>query len=227
MRESLEGPIQNKRRSRLLNEHPEMMQARRSLAREAYLAYAATVLPREATFLPTLAGLDAIPEIRSICEREPDVDVTIADFSALPSIIEGWVTAKRVRLTQLANGATPEKTSDRFNLASTIFRCHNGHNVGQEKLGRPAMFGGDEAMRHVEETCDPQLDHALSEVASALVASLGLDPNTASVADMDHRNARFRCDGRVAYDACSKYNKDIKVFTWRGCVRGSPPRFPC
>ncbi|KAJ7747872.1 hypothetical protein B0H14DRAFT_3897201 [Mycena olivaceomarginata] len=218
MRESLEGPIQNKRRIRLLNKHPEMMQARRSLAREAYLAYAATVLPREATFLPTLAGLDAIPEIRSICEREPDVDVTIADFSALPSIIEAWVTAKRVRLTQLANGATPEKTSDRFNLASTIFRCHNGHNVGQEKLGRPAMFGGDEAMRHVEETCDPQLDHALSEVASALVASLGLDPNTASVADMDHRNARFRCDGRVAYDVCGKYNKDIKVFTWRGCI---------
>ncbi|KAJ7347413.1 hypothetical protein DFH08DRAFT_960746 [Mycena albidolilacea] len=73
-------------------------------------------------------------------------------------------------------------------------------------------------MRHVEETCDPQLDHALSEVASALVTSLGLDPNTASVADMDHRNARFRCDGRVAYDACGKYNKDIKVFTWRGCI---------
>ncbi|KAJ7871901.1 hypothetical protein B0H14DRAFT_3439334 [Mycena olivaceomarginata] len=184
MRESLEGPIQNKRRIRLLNEHPEMMQARRILAREAYLAYAVTVLPREATFLLTLAGLDAIPEIRSICEREPDVDVTIADFSALPSIIEGWVTAKRVRLTQLANGATPEKTSDRFN---------------------PRFY-------HLP------LDHALSEVASALVASLGLDPNTASVADMDHRNARFRCDGRVAYDVCGKYNKDIKVFTWRGCI---------
>ncbi|KAJ7735865.1 hypothetical protein DFH07DRAFT_843337 [Mycena maculata] len=214
MRESLEGPIRDKRRSRLLTEHPDMMKARQILAREAYLAYAVTVLPREATFLPTLAGLEDIPEIRSICECEPDVEVTIVNFSALPSIIEGWVTAKRVRLTQLANGAMPEKTADRFNLASTIFRCHNGH----EKLGRPAMFGGDEAMRHVGEKCDPQLDQALSEVAFALVTSLGLDPSTASVADMDQHNPRFRCDGRVAYNVCGKSNKDIEVFTWRGCI---------
>ncbi|KAJ7466574.1 hypothetical protein B0H11DRAFT_2048007 [Mycena galericulata] len=214
MRESLEGPIQDKRRSRLLKEHPDVMKARQILSREAYLAYAATVLPREATFLPTLAGLEAIPEIRSICEREPDIDVTIANFSELSSIIDGWVTAKRVRLTQLAIGATPENASDRFNLASTIFRCHNGH----EELGRPAMFGGDEAMRHVGEKCDPQLDQALSKVASALVTSLGLDPNTASVADMDERNPRFRCDGRVGYNVCGKSNKDIQVFTWRGCI---------
>ncbi|KAJ7730043.1 hypothetical protein B0H14DRAFT_3899326 [Mycena olivaceomarginata] len=164
MRESLEGPIQNKRRIRLLNKHPEMMQARRSLAREAYLAYADC-------------------SSSSICEREPDVDVTIADFSALPSIIEAGPPTDSTSLLP-SSGATTATT-----------------------LAKKSWDG---------RLCS--LDHALSEVASALVASLGLDPNTASVADMDHRNARFRCDGRVAYDVCGKYNKDIKVFTWRGCI---------
>ncbi|KAJ7784965.1 hypothetical protein DFH07DRAFT_948045 [Mycena maculata] len=74
MRESLEGPIRDKRRSRLLKEHSDIVKARQILAQEVFLAYAATVLPREATFLPTLAGLEAIPEIRSICEHEPNVD---------------------------------------------------------------------------------------------------------------------------------------------------------
>ncbi|KAJ6598144.1 hypothetical protein DFH09DRAFT_1303960 [Mycena vulgaris] len=213
LRESLESSIKDKRRSRLLKDHLDIMKARQNLAREAYMAYAATVLPKEATNLPTHAGLEAIPEIRVICELEPDVSVTVADFSDLPSVIADWVSNKRARLTQLANSDVTGKTTDRFNLASTIFRCKTDHG----KTGRPAMFGGDEAMRHVGQTCDPHLDKPLSEVASALVISLGLDPNILSVADMDLRDARFRCDGRLDYEACGN-RQTADMFTWRGCI---------
>ncbi|KAJ7489034.1 hypothetical protein FB451DRAFT_1362049 [Mycena latifolia] len=214
IRADLEGSIKDKRRHRLFKDHPDIMKDRKILAREAFMTYARTVLPTEATYLPTVAGLKAIPEIRAICEREPDVDVTITDFADLPSILVNWVSLKRASLTRLANSTVPEGTSNRFNLASTIFRCEVEH----DKLGRPAMFGGDEAMRHVGESCDPQLDIGLSKIASALVVSLGLDPDTTSVADMDSHTARFRCEGRVDYADCGKNHQWIKVFTWRGCV---------
>ncbi|KAJ7127629.1 hypothetical protein C8R44DRAFT_98931 [Mycena epipterygia] len=214
IRETLEDPIRDKRGARLVKDHPDIMEGRQILAREAYMAYASTVLPKEATYLPTLVDLHTNPKIRAICEREPDVDITISDFSVLPSIVADWVSNKQAKLTHIANSAEPEKTSDRFNLAVTIFRCKKDH----ENVGRPAIFGGDEAMRHIGETCDPELDMPLSRVASDLVALLGLDPDTASVADMDRRNVRFRCYGEFNYKACDKASHRVQVFTWRGCI---------
>ncbi|KAJ7127641.1 hypothetical protein C8R44DRAFT_99022 [Mycena epipterygia] len=214
IRETLEGPIRDERRARLVQDHPEIMGGRQILAREAYMAYASTVLPKEATYLPTVADLETIPKIRAICEREPDVEITISDFSILPSTVVDWVSNKRARLTQIANSVEPQKSSDRFNLAVTIFRCKKGH----EKVGRPAIFGGDEAMRHIGETCGPELDIPLSQIASVLVVLVGLDPDTASVADMDLRNAKFRCDGKLDWKACGKVSNMAEVFTWRGCI---------
>ncbi|KAJ7687738.1 hypothetical protein B0H17DRAFT_1069589 [Mycena rosella] len=216
MRTALESSVKDKRRDRLIKDHPDIMKGRQVLAREAYVVYASTVVPKDAPYLPTLEGLDAIPEIRAICERERDVDINSADFAGLPSIVTDWVNTKRAKLSELANSrAVPEMTTDRFNLASTIFRCKIEH----DPLGRPPMFGGDEAMRHVGETCDPQFDKPLSNIAAALVVSLGLNVNAVSVADMDRRNARFRCDGRGSYGVCGERNKvTIEVFTWRGCI---------
>jgi hypothetical protein len=216
MRGMLEGSIKDKRRTRLLKDHPDIMNGRLTLGREAYTAYVSTVSATEAIYLPTLAGMETIPQIRAICEREPDIQVTSADFSALPSIVAEWITNKQTMLTQLANQSSPEAEAspDRFNLASTIFRCTNAHG----DLGCPALFGGHEAMRHIVATCKPELDTALAEVASALVVLLGMDPAVTSVSDMDRRNARFRCDGQINYSSCVKKKNTFEVFTWRGCV---------
>ncbi|KAJ7474189.1 hypothetical protein FB451DRAFT_1367155 [Mycena latifolia] len=201
----------DQRRERLFKDHPDIMKGRQILARDAYQTHASTLLPHEATYLPTLVGLEDIPDIRSICQRESDVDVTGADFHAVPSILANWVATKHTNLAQLAH-IPGMQSADCFNLATTIFRCKN------EEDGRPAMFGGDEAMRHVGEMCDAQLDKPLSELAAALVLLLRLDPNTASVADMDAHNAWFRCGGRTLTDACSDRGKIMDVFTWRGCI---------
>ncbi|KAJ7910538.1 hypothetical protein B0H13DRAFT_2486403 [Mycena leptocephala] len=218
MRGKLEGSIKDKRRKRLVQEHPDIMNGRLILAREAYVAYVRTVSPTEATYVPTIAGLEDIPGIRAICEREPEVEVTGGDFSNISSILANWVSDKRMRLTELVNNndTAPGKAGrSNFDLASTIFRCKIEH----EKLGRPAMFGGDEAMQHVGESCDPELDIPLSTLASTLVVSLGLDPDITTVADMDRHAARFRCEGRVNYSDCGKGNRHtMHVFTWRGCV---------
>ncbi|KAJ7087619.1 hypothetical protein B0H15DRAFT_931164 [Mycena belliarum] len=211
MRRTLEGSIKDKRRDRLLRDHPDTMNARMNLARGAYATYAATVVPIEAVYLPTVVGLDVIPAIRTICEREPDVVLTRTDFAHMPTIIGNWVDAKRARLTDLVNTVIPDKTGG-WALASTIFRCGFEH----ENLGRPAMFGGDEAMRHVGDSCNPQLDIPLSKVASALIVSLGLDPEKTTAADMDGHAARFRCSGCVR--GKSKQSKrNVELFTWRGC----------
>ncbi|KAJ7910565.1 hypothetical protein B0H13DRAFT_2272451 [Mycena leptocephala] len=217
MRGKLEGSIKDKRRDRLVQEHPDIMNERLILAREAYVAYVRTVSPTEATYVPTIAGLKDIPGIRAICEREPDVEVTGADFSDVSSILANWVSDKRMRLTELVNSndtASGKVGRSNFNLASTIFRCKIEH----EKLGRPAMFGGDEAMQHVGESCHPEFDIPLSTLASALVVSLGLDPDITTVADMDRHAARFWCDGRVDYSDCGSNRYTMHVFTWRGCV---------
>ncbi|KAJ6592661.1 hypothetical protein B0H19DRAFT_1088280 [Mycena capillaripes] len=217
MRGKLEGSIKDKRRDRLLQEHPDIMNGRQILAREAYMAYVRTLSPTEATYVPTVAGLKYIPRIRAICEREPSVEVTGADFADVPFIIANWVADKRARLTELANNNTASGTTggSNFNLASTIFRCKIEH----EKLGRPAMFGGDEAMRHVGQSCAPELDVPLSTLVSELVVLLELDPNIMTVADMDRHTVRFRCDGRANYSQCAKdIRHTMHVFTWRGCV---------
>ncbi|KAF8199211.1 hypothetical protein K438DRAFT_1823203, partial [Mycena galopus ATCC 62051] len=221
------------------------MNGRQILAREAYMAYVRTLSPTEATYVPTIAGFKDMPRIRDICEREPGVEVTGADFADVSCIIANWVADKRVRLTELANNNTASGTAgcsnfnagggsrirtrsrsrtyprpvtgdptrgdhDKFNLASTIFRCKIEH----EKLWRPAMFGGNEAMRHVGQSCAPELDVPLSTLVSELVDLLGLDPDMTTVADMDRHTARFRCDGRANYSQCARGY----VFTWRGCV---------
>ncbi|KAF8217426.1 hypothetical protein K438DRAFT_1746740 [Mycena galopus ATCC 62051] len=149
-----------------------------------------------------------IPTIRDICEREPGVEVTGADFADVSGIIANWVADKRARLTELANNNTASGTTggSNFNLASTIFRCKIKH----EKLGRPAMFGGNEAMRHVGQPCAPELDVPLSALVSELVVLLGLDPNITTVADMDRHTARFRCDGRARYSECAKVTHAIE-----------------
>ncbi|KAJ7117979.1 hypothetical protein C8R43DRAFT_1137444 [Mycena crocata] len=213
MRGSFESSIRDKRRKRLLDDHPDIVNGRRALAREAYLAYASTVTPIETTYLPTIADFDAMCEVRAICEREPDVDVTSADFAGIPALLAMWVTNKRTRLTELADNAAPGKPG-RFSLASTIFRCKVEHEV----LGRPAMFGGDDAMRHVGDLCDPQVDMELSNIAAKLVVSLGLDADVTTVAEMDRHVARVRCDGRTFHSVPCTTKKTTYVFTWRGCV---------
>ncbi|KAF8121725.1 hypothetical protein K438DRAFT_1897708 [Mycena galopus ATCC 62051] len=207
MRGKLEGSIKNKRRDRLLQEHPDIMNGRQILAREAYMAYVRTLSPTEATYVPTIAGFKDIPTIRDIWEREPGVEVTGADFADVSCIIANWTNRARQQQHRVWHHG-----GSNFNLASTIFRCKIEH----EKLGRPAMFGGNEAMRHVGQSCAPELDVPLSTLVSELVVLLGLDPDITTVADMDRRTARFRCDGQTGYNysQCPK----VHVFTWRGCV---------
>ncbi|KAJ7574209.1 hypothetical protein C8J56DRAFT_1173094 [Mycena floridula] len=211
LRESLEGPVKDKRRIRLFNDHSTIMDARQALAREAYMAYASALPPVNA--FPSLPGFMAIAKIIEIIEREPDVDITLADFSDLPSIVVAWVTQKRELLHERVNCLLPESTGDRFNLATTIFRCKKD---AHKDLGRPAIFGGDETMRHIGETCAPEINIGLSKVASALVVSVGLDPNTATAADMDGKDVRFRCLDD-SYNGCCK-KPTLQVFTWRGSV---------
>ncbi|KAJ7576319.1 hypothetical protein C8J56DRAFT_972721 [Mycena floridula] len=211
LRESLEDSIIDKRRARLFKDHPTIMDARQGLAREAYMAYASTLSP--VNVFPSLAGFMAIPKIIEIIEREPDVDITLADFSDLPFIVSESVNRKREVLQERVNRLLPESTADSFNLATTIFRCDEG---AHKDLGRPPIFGVDETMRHIGETCDPRINIGLSKVASALVVSVGLDPNTATAADMDRKDVRFRCLDD-SYNGCDK-KPTLQVFTWRGCI---------
>ncbi|KAJ7087628.1 hypothetical protein B0H15DRAFT_299287 [Mycena belliarum] len=214
IRRTLEGPINDKRRKRLLKDCPDIMKARAALAREVYAAYAATVAPPDAVYLPTVAGLDTIPAIRTICERESDVVITHADFAHMPTIIVNWVDAKRAQLTKrLGNDK-----ADAWVLATTIFRCEISHG----NLERPAMFGGDEAMRHVGELCDPQLNYHLYDVVSRLMRLLHLDSYTTTVADMDRHPARFRCVDDFCYAGSSQSDQ---VFTWRGWTRNPTGRY--
>ncbi|KAJ7910545.1 hypothetical protein B0H13DRAFT_1876653 [Mycena leptocephala] len=195
MRGKLEGSIKDKRRERLVQEHPDIMNGRQTLAREAYIAYVRTVSPTEATYVPSVAGLRDIPVIRAICEREPDVEVTGADFSKFPPFLR---TGRDVQ-----DSISPRRSS--------------GAKSSMRSLG-DRHVRGDEAMRHVGELCDPELDIPLSTLASALVVSLGLDPDITTVADMDRHAARFRCDGQANHSDCDKGRHTMHVFTWRGCV---------
>ncbi|KAJ7572847.1 hypothetical protein C8J56DRAFT_1138295 [Mycena floridula] len=240
--ESLEDSIIDKHRIRLFNDHSTIMDARQALAREAYMAYASTLSPFNV--FPSFTGFMAIPKIIEIIEREPDVDITLADFSDLPFIVSESVNQKREVLQERVNRLFPESSVDPFNLAMTIFRCDED---AHKDLGRPPIFGVDETMRHIGETCDPRINIGPSKVASALIVSVGLDPNTATAVNMDgkdirdnevtrlivvdrsfvltwapvtqehgSRTLRHRCLDD-SYNGCDK-KPTLQVFTWRGCI---------
>ncbi|KAJ7583211.1 hypothetical protein C8J56DRAFT_1096147 [Mycena floridula] len=206
-REKLDQVILNQRRIRLMKDHKPVMDDRISLSVAAYSSYAATLEPRNATWLPTLLTFNNMPEIRKVCEQELDVSVTLDDFPFVPQVLADWVTKKFDMISSLADFDS-STIPNRFHLASTIFRCTKAH----QHLGPPVIFAGDEAMRHVSDTCEPEVDHKLSGFAANLVRLASLDPDTATVTDMDKKDDRFQCCARRF--GCDESH----LFTWRSCL---------
>ncbi|KAJ7583212.1 hypothetical protein C8J56DRAFT_893945 [Mycena floridula] len=206
-REKLDQIILDQRRIRLMKDHKPVMDDRISLSVAAYSSYATTLEPRNATWLPTLLTFNNMPEIRKVCEQELNVSVTLDDFPFVPQVLADWVTKKFDMISSQADFDS-STIPNRFHLASTIFRCTKAY----QHLGPPVIFASDEAMRHVSDTCEPEVDHKLSSFAAKLVRLASLDPDTATVTDMDKKDDRFQCCARRF--GCDKSH----IFTWRSCL---------
>lgn len=170
--------------------------------------------------------------------NDPEVDRT----DKLPQALADWRAQQRRELiekfwraTQSQHGQNLCTDSHVLDLAVAVYSCdycESRHWIGC------GLVGWDRLLEHLcsqyysnkpakcRETWDRHSSLSFSsighEVAKALVRSVGLDPETATVQDMDARDARFFCgdslDSRSAYGV--EYRKALK---WRECVSSSFP----
>lgn len=201
-------------------------------------------------YLPPTAALCALQPFRDIIESDASITVTEADFTPhmqnLADILaaaKGELKKRLVKRTvsgyrlisKYAGVYAPLgvdlghlKPLQLFGLASTVFTC------GDCSKG---LFGWDDITSHFctsgnfdrlhlyDYPHEFEFSEPKSQAAQRVIREAGLDPSTATVADMDKKNFRFCCT------TCDNYNiadqpsyirlpptqKEI-AYTWRGLV---------
>ena len=187
---------------------------------------------------PQLSELHHFPEVVAFreldCERPLTNDDYEAVLSALPRIVAEFIEMRRSELrNMLPQENISEHSPDPLELATSTFRPpaesssdRHGFSLNSDDVvvGWDALsvcrFSHTAPGKSGAAPCE--FDSWLSKLCASLVASCGLDPNTASVKDMDTLDERFLCGscllgpGGVPPDADAF---ELETYTWRTAVR--------
>lgn len=219
----LDSTVYRPRRNKLLNEYPK---------------YAKSPSPSTPTFefLPHATDLVRFPPFRDVI-RAPD-GTQMSDkpfesaFSQLPMLVDQWRKGFDAQLAELVEIpshlslqtascgriATSNETTriesantptDKLHLACAVFATYS-ITLYPEVLS--AMQYRGKSHEYISECASPiQSRFAIRHLEDApyIVHACGLNPNVATVEDMDHRNARLKCL------SC----KPPHIRSWRNAVR--------
>ncbi|KAF8838078.1 hypothetical protein BDN67DRAFT_934394 [Paxillus ammoniavirescens] len=210
---------------------------RRKLLVEFYDVYVRQPAPEGAAIelLPSIADLDYLPEFDKIIKLPEGTDVNAETFKPaferLPALVQEWRADVDARLAALVvippelstNGLSADQVTDqkskpaeRLRLASAVFYVPSS--------GALWMFPDFLALSMFHARCYSAnvggLNHhpwsltnehgnaiELFKEAAYIVRACGLDPQTATVEDMDKRNARLTCN------LCSNPNPRVRTWT--------------
>lgn len=152
-------------------------------------------------------------------EIEEDLDYVELDEKDREGLSEEDVERRTTELRKEKKAALQVKMDDRMKLARTIFSCISC------KAGRHsglAVFGWKDACVHMAGSYSHYF-HSSWEfcsvgyaAASSLISQLGLNPDTATLEEVDAKDARFLC-----MNCPTKSCKGVqgrKAYTWRECV---------
>ncbi|KAF8964009.1 hypothetical protein BDZ97DRAFT_1758129 [Flammula alnicola] len=135
--------------------------------------------------------------------------------SLFPPFISGWTKEKQEYILSLFPASQPEQDFEtklkKLDLAVSVFTCLDCKI--KARAGR-ALVGWDNICRHMrsrvachEYPCSKyEINGSASAAAACLVSCVGLDPATATIADMDEHDRRFLCGN------C------LKTYTWVECI---------
>ncbi|KAG6382012.1 hypothetical protein JVT61DRAFT_643 [Boletus reticuloceps] len=210
-------------------------QRRRLLATE-YENYVTQPSPDTPSFdlLPHVVDITRLPFFEDIIKApeatQMDGNPFASAFAQLPAFVGGWKKKLDVKLTELvkipsdltggrvvpsnnASSTESSQASTKLQLACALFCKANNIFAHPEVFSMCRRYSSNS-----EDDSDPigpivnQLSITFMEEAAHIVHVCGLDPNVATVDDMDRRNARLRC----LWDDPKSYNL---VMNWRNAVR--------
>lgn len=213
-------------------------QPRRDMLASEYSNYISSPSPNTPAFdlLPHVIQLDCFPPFRDIIRAPEGTEMGAKPFESafaqLPVLIAEWRKQVDAELAELVNipfplsfnqggvessGATHGESSqpptDKLRLACAVF------NIGFIVTWYPEVFSSMTYYPYsifmkdwdLHKSIRDRFNVRFLEDAPYIVHACGLDPNVATVEDMDHRNARLKC----MY--CNKHQ--IYIRGWRDAVR--------
>ena len=152
-------------------------------------------------------------------------------MSIFPNSVITWTETQKERIAALVKPTSTESPNDesfesqmqRLELATSIMTCDDCKYKGTRGL---TLVGWENIFRHICLEASPyyspcqaiHLDESACAAATSLVSCLGLDPKTATIKDMDERDARFLC-GNCTSETTSRGITGLNVYTWMECVR--------
>ncbi|KAI9454596.1 hypothetical protein HD554DRAFT_2244476 [Boletus coccyginus] len=188
--------------------------------------------------LPHVIELCSFPPFRDIIKAPEGTEMGEKPFESaftqLPVLVDEWrkqLDAELAELVEIPSQLSPteassgravssssempmdsfQSPSDKLRLACAVF------NVRHTVTWYPDVFFS--TPRHTFRTCDGEWDREMPiqdrlgvkylKDAPYVVHACGLDPNVATVEDMDRRNARLRC----------LYCNNLYIRSWKGALR--------
>ena len=176
---------------------------------------------------PFVSALAQLPEL--VDEWRKKLDAEVAELVEIPSdlALKGTSDGRVVASTSTTGPESSQAATDKLRLACALFThvrrglfTHPSHG-GRALFTHPEVFFG--SMRNYKYPQRDELDlertgsildrYSIRYMVEApyVIHACGLDPNVATVDDMDRRNARLKCL------SC----KDSRVRRWRDAVRFS------
>ncbi|KAG8892324.1 hypothetical protein FRC01_014226, partial [Tulasnella sp. 417] len=229
--------VEMAKQSRLDIEHRARRDARKTVARTRYAAFKATYDSSPDRFMLHEGAFFNIPAIRSVIQNEgDDVSPSMFDdaFDGLPAFFDEWRKERRIELAKILLDSTnsPEdpvaaEKEGILLLATSVFTTctrwsrfdpeDSTHWMGtmHAHLSEPGRYHpclGNHKLTFEPMRCIQAVPQS-SARARQLVEAAGLDPNTATLLDMDKADARFWCKD------CSLEKNRGQAFarTWRNC----------
>ncbi|KAI5900852.1 uncharacterized protein SCHCODRAFT_02559883 [Schizophyllum commune H4-8] len=232
---SIRGPLlkllQELRDKRLEQERQVLLRERYRTLKEVHKDRIHNKTQQERCFMPGAGELAGLKEVTDAIERTP-VDRTLTKDD-LQSIIDAipqarwdeWNAARAAALVNMLNRADapprhgqPATTED-LQLATTVFTySYETHLTYPEVLGhrdgRCSTAGTPKSsIKKKWSVKDYKIQLSRQRIAARVVRLAGLDPKTATAAEMDARNVWFATTGNVRAS-----NHDLCAMTWRGAI---------
>ncbi|KAJ2935037.1 hypothetical protein H1R20_g2020, partial [Candolleomyces eurysporus] len=221
LRPKLEPAIEAQRNQREARELELTKSKRMSILNDLYDVHLSSLKPFDRYFCPPAQFLRSLPQVVSLIEAGKDVIVTSHDFQPILDNIATHIANYQEERQQFAISTLPEsenQAADRLSLAKNVFTCDvrltDPYSYKPKLSGWPMMGGhfctNNSGIR-LDRSCKVIYNENFSTVASNIITTAGLDPSTASLADMDQKDARFICDN--CFSARLK-----NIYTWRGAL---------
>ncbi|KAL1727697.1 hypothetical protein EV714DRAFT_275381 [Schizophyllum commune] len=215
------------RDKRLEQERHVIMQERYRTLKEVHEDRIRNKTQQERCFMPGAGELAGIKEVTDAIKNTPvDRELTKAD---LQSIIEAvpqarwdkWNAARSAALVDILSHAEASPmhgqpaTAEDLQLATTVFTYGYGtHLPYPEVLGHRGTAGTSQVSIEREWSAkDYKVQLSRQRIAAKVVRLAGLDPETATAADMDARDVWFATTQNVRAT-----NHDLCAMTWRGAI---------